>query len=30
MMTRAALIGACVLLAACSGGSQDDLRAWLD
>ena len=30
MMTRAALIGACVLLAACSGGSQDDLRAWMD
>ena len=29
-MNRAAMIGACVLLAACSGGSQDDLRAWMD
>lgn len=30
MMTRAVLIGACVVLAACSGGSQDDLKAWMD
>ena len=30
MMNRAALIGACVLLAGCTGGSQDDLKAWMD
>ncbi|HRO38154.1 pilus assembly protein PilP [Thauera sp.] len=30
MMNRAALIGACVLLAGCTGGGQDDLKAWMD
>ena len=30
MMNRAALIGACVLLAGCTGGSQDDLKTWMD
>lgn len=30
MMNRAALIGACVLLAGCAGGNQDDLQAWMN
>ena len=30
MMNRAALTGACVLLAGCTGGSQDDLKTWMD
>ena len=30
MMNRAAMIGACVLLAGCTGGSQDDLKTWMD
>ena len=29
MMNRAVLIGACVLLAGCAGGGQDDLEAWM-
>ena len=29
-MNRAAILGACVLLAGCAGGSEDDLQAWMD
>ena len=28
-MNRAAILGACVLLAGCAGGSEDDLQAWM-
>src|SRR5690606_36706374 len=30
MMNRAALIGACVLVAGCAGGNQDDLQVWMN
>lgn len=30
MMNRVALIGTCLLLTGCAGGSQDDLQAWMD
>ena len=29
-MNRAAILGACVLLAGCAGGSEDDLQAWMN
>ena len=29
-MNRAAFLGACVLLAGCAGGSEDDLQAWMN
>lgn len=29
-MNRAALIGACVLVAGCAGGNQDDLQVWMN
>lgn len=29
-MNRAAILGACVLLAGCAGGSEDDLQTWMN
>lgn len=29
-MNRAAILGACLLLAGCAGGSEDDLKGWMD
>ena len=29
-MNRAAILGACVLLAGCAGGSEDDLQVWMN
>ena len=29
-MNRAVILGACVLLAGCAGGSEDDLQAWMN
>lgn len=29
-MNRAAILGACLLLAGCAGGSEDDLQAWMN
>ena len=29
-MNRAAILGACVLLVGCAGGSEDDLQTWMN